>query len=135
MAGGPQIMLPIWMIPSRIWRRLTAVAFTALAIVVLRPVCEAAEPVALAVAGGTMQAYAGQQDNQGGAEPCCASIDEAPALSPASSVPQSAELFPVARPQLTWQQRALSEHWRALVDSAPPPRGLSYHARSSRLLL
>jgi hypothetical protein len=135
MARVHQVMLFNWMITCRVWRGLTAVAFTALAILVLRPVCEAAETVAVAVAGGTMQAYAWHQDHQDGAEPCCASMDEAPPLSPASSASQSAELPPVAPPQLTWQQRALSERWRAPVDAAPPPRGLSYHARSARLLL
>lgn len=135
MARQHRVMLSHWMISFRIWRRLTAVAFTALAILALRPVCEAAEPVGLAAAGGAMQVYAGQQDHQGGAELCCASIDEAPTLSPASSAPQPAELPPVAPPRLTWQQWALSGHWRASVGSAPPRRSLPYHARSARLLL
>lgn len=120
---------------SRLWRRLTAVAFAALAILVLRPVCEAAEPLAVAVAGGVMQAYAAHQNHQGSAELCCASMDEAPTLSPAKSAPQSAELLPEAPPQLAWQQRAHSERWRAPVDPVPPPPSLSYHARSARLLL
>lgn len=135
MAGQHRVMLFHCMIPFRIWRRLTAIAFTALAILALRPVCEAAEPVGVATAGGTKQAYAGQQDPQGGAELCCASIDEAPTLSPASSALQPAELPPVAPPRLTWQQWALCERWRASVGSAPPPRSLPYHARSARLLL
>ena len=135
MIRPSEIMLFAGMIRTPLWRTLTAVAFMALAIVVARPVCEAAEAMAIAAVEGTMQAYAGHQDHQGEIDLCCASVEEAATLFPASWTSQSAKLPPLAAAQLTWQQKTLSERWRTPVDCAPLRCTRSYHARSGRLLL
>jgi hypothetical protein len=118
------------MIPSI---KLTAIALTALAILTLRPVCQAAEPVAMP--GGAVQTYVEHQSHQGRAESCCASMGEELTALAAGAEPHQVKLAPIAALPLAWRQLSLSERPGAPLSAAPPPRSLPYHARSARALL
>lgn len=105
-------------------------AFAAIAILVLRPVCDAAEPLER----GAAHSHAGwQQDQRGEAQPCCASIQDG-WLTPAATLLPDVVKPSLALPVPAFAQRGSST--RPRVTAHPPPQApLSYHARSARLLL
>ena len=114
----------------RSWQRLAAIALAAVAILVLRPICEAAEPLER----GAAHSHAGwQQDQQGEAQPCCTSIDGGSMIPAAIAVPGLVEPV-LALPLPVFVHYGSSRGARATVDPPPQP-ARSYHARSARLLL
>lgn len=122
-----------WMRPfsqPRSWQRLAVIALAAVAILVLRPICEAAEPLER----GAAHSHAGwQQDQRGEPQPCCLSIEDGSVIPAAVAVPGLVKLSPVL-PLRAFVQYGSPARAPATAHR-PPPRALSYHARSARLLL
>jgi hypothetical protein len=120
-------------------RAFVALALLALSIVLARPICDAYEqPSAasqsapLAVAQHDAGESAHHSDESG---PCCASVDEAALVASAIPVPttdQSPLLIPTA--PLALRPSVVSRR-AALHPPQPPPRTLSFHARSARILV
>lgn len=120
---------------ARIWRQVAAVAFAAMATLLLRPVCEAAEPLEVTRSGLSQVGTAHGHHYPAKSYSCCVSMSDASTILGAIAVPGLTELSPLPAALSAVAQHAAPESRRATLDPGPPPRGLSYHARSARLLL
>ena len=115
------------------FRRLSVVlAFLALLLVLVRPVCAAHEPVQ--AASGAV--HASSVDHSDDPEPCCAAFDDG------SPIPAVKALFAGAEPAgdaiaptVTARLRLDAPSHVAVDPPQRPPRSLPYHARSARLLI
>jgi hypothetical protein len=120
-------------------RAFVALALVALSLVLAQPICDAYERPSAASQSAPLAAVehdAGEparHSNETG--PCCASVDEAVPVASAIPLPSAAKaalLIPTV-PSARWP---LVAGRRAAVDPPqPPPRSLSYHARSARILI
>lgn len=110
---------------------MAVLALAALAAVLLRPLCDALEPIQAAAAAPSGI----QQDHHSPDEPCCASAADGSFAPPSSAValmfdggydaiPDRALRFP-SRPSL---------HLPALDPPRRPPRSLPFHVRTARIL-
>ena len=129
------------MTDSAHWRHGFAVlAFLALSLVLVRPVCDAAEPAHAAPgsahAGSAFQDLGSGHSGHHESGHWCVSIDEASPIPPAGMVTPpgkgSAEPLPAAKASL---RRAIAAPWHVAGHrSLPPPLSLPYHARTARIL-
>ena len=116
----------------RFLRLSAALAFLALLFILVRPVCEAHEPVQPA----TGEVYASTADHSEDPEPCCASLDDGSPVPAVKSVPTGAKPAGEAvAPPATARQRLDPPSHVAVNPPQRPPRSLPYHARSARLLI
>lgn len=120
-------------------RVFVALALMALSFVLARPICDAYErPSAasqsapLAAVEHDVEKSAPHSDESG---PCCASVGEAALVASAIPVPTAAKA-PLLIPTAPSALRPSVVGRRAAADPPqPPPRSLSYHARSARILV
>lgn len=119
---------------ARVWRQLAALAFAAIGMLVLRPLCEAAEPLGAAGGGWSQLDAAHGHDSPANSDFCCLSMSGASIKSAAIAVPGLAKLSFVPPALSAVTQPAAPEHRRTALDPVPPRRS-SYPARSARLLL
>jgi hypothetical protein len=110
---------------------MAVLALVALGVVLLRPLCDALEPIQAAAAAPSSI----QQDHDAPGEPCCASIGEG-SMAPSSSAiaflfdgPQEAlpALVPLFAPRVALPRASLDPPRR-------PPRAVPFHARTARIL-
>lgn len=110
-------------------RAMAVLALVALVAVLLRPLCDALEPIQAAAAPSGVQ-----QSHHSPEEPCCASIADG------SFAPSSAAAFPFDDAYDVIPRRALPSGSRlalrraALDPPRRPPRPVPFHARTARIL-
>lgn len=116
----------------RFLRLTAALAFLALLFILVRPVCEAHEPMQSAKG----EVYASTVDHPADPELCCASLDDGSPVPAVKSVLTGAKPAgeTVAPPAMARRRLDPPSHV-AVYPPLRPPRSLPYHARSARLLI
>jgi hypothetical protein len=116
----------------RVRRISAAVAFLALLVILVRPVCEAHEPLQ----SGAGAVYAITVDHSDESQPCCALLDDGSPVPVVKAVLAGANPSgETVAPPATARQRLDPPRYVALDPPQRPPRSLSYHARSTRILI
>ena len=120
-------------VAARPFRRLSAaLAFLALLLLLVRPVCAAHEPVQAAF--GALHASA--VDHSEHSEPCCASLDDGSPVPAVKAVFTGMEPAGDATAPAATARRRLDAPSNLAADPPQrPPRSLPYHVRSTRLLI